>query len=153
MKFSPFKENALVSCGVKQITFWTLIGNTLKKEKGIFGKIKEIQTMFCLAFSSEKDVHYAGTMNGQIMVWKANKLDEIIPVSEGSSIFAISSLSDGFVTGGKDGTIRTWDTNFNPIEVIDLKVLVSQIDSADSFLSGGIIVLKIQNYDYCYELF
>ena len=137
MKFSPFKENGLVSCGVKQISFWTLIGNTLQKKKGLFGKIKEMQTMFCLAFSDETNVYYTGTMNGQIFVWRENQLDEIIPVSEGSSIFAISSLADGFVTGGKDGMIRTWDMRFNPIEAFDLRILLGESNSPESFFTNG----------------
>lgn len=121
MQFDAFKENGLVSCGVKQISFWNLIGNTLQKKKGIFGQIKDIQTMFTVAFGKEKDVYYTGTINGQIYVWKANQLEEIIPNAHTGSVFTIASTSDGYITSGKDGRVRTWDSNFSPIETIDLK--------------------------------
>jgi microtubule-associated protein-like 6 len=126
LQFSPFGDNALVSCGVKQISFWTLIGNTLQKKKGIFGKTKDIQTMFCLAFSKEKDVYYTGTMNGQVYVWKGNQLEEIVPNVHTGSVFTITPVADGFVTGGKDGCIRTWDSNFTALETINLKTLLGE---------------------------
>lgn len=138
LKFSPHVENCLVSCGVKQITFWKLIGNTLQKKKGIFGQIKNITTMFCLEFSStDKQVIYAGTLNGQIYIWKGTELKEILPGVHSSSIFQISKLNDGFATAGKDGKIRTWNESFNPIETIDLKMQMSHIDSPDYFFSNG----------------
>ena len=137
LQFSPYKENALVSCGVKQISFWTLIGNTLQKKKGLFGQTKDIQTMFCVAFAKDKEVYYTGTMNGQIYVWKGNQLEEILPGVHNGSVFAITSSSDGFITGGKDGRIRTWDANFSPLETIELKFLLSEHPKADIFNTDG----------------
>ncbi len=134
LQFNPNKENSLVSCGIKQISFWTLIGNTLQKKKGIFGQVKDIQTMFCLAFAKGKEMYYTGTMNGQMYVWKGNQLEEIIPNIHSGSIFTMASLVDGFITGGKDGKIRTWDMNFSPLETIDLAALISQHASPYNFV-------------------
>jgi WD40 repeat protein len=112
---------------VKQISFWTLIGNTLSKKKGLFGNTKDIQTMFCVAFSKQKDVYYTGTMNGQIYVWKGNQLEEILPGVHNGSIFTITPLPDGFLSGGKDGIIRKWDSNFSPVDIppYELKHLIA----------------------------
>ena len=77
VQFHPFQDNTVVSCGVKHIKFWTLCGNALTPQKGIFGKAGEIQTMMCLAFGPDNTT-YAGTLNGDVYVWKGNKLDRSI---------------------------------------------------------------------------
>jgi WD40 repeat protein len=149
LQFSPFADNGLVSCGVKQISFWTLIGNTLSKKKGLFGNTKDIQTMFCLAFSSQKDVIYTGTMNGQVYVWKGNQLEEILPGVHNGSIFTITSMPDGFISGGKDGIIRRWDSTFSPIEIIELKHLLAEYDKSGNFQTDGLQFIKFKNF-MCY---
>lgn len=126
MQFNPFKENSLVSCGVKQISFWTLIGNTLQKKKGLFGQPDKMSTLFSLAFSKEKFIYYTGTISGKIYVWKENQLEDIRNDAHAGSVFAILALNDGFITGGKDGRIRIWDSNFIALETIDLRTVIEQ---------------------------
>lgn len=77
-QFSPHQTNAVVSCGIKHIKFWTLSGNTLTAKKGVFGKVGEIQTMFCLAFGAAADVTYSVTFSGDIYMWKGSTLSQAI---------------------------------------------------------------------------
>ena len=77
VQFHPYQVNTVVSCGVKHIKFWSLCGNALTPQKGVFGKAGEIQTMLCLAFGPDNTT-YAGTMNGDVYVWKGNNLDRAI---------------------------------------------------------------------------
>lgn len=149
LQFSPYKENALVSCGVKQISFWTLIGNTLQKKKGLFGQVKDIQTMFSLTFSKENDNYYAGTINGQIYVWKENKLEEIIASAHEGSVFVIIKSDDGYITSGKDGYIRIWDDSFAPKDSIDLRTLLNETDCAEHFCPDGFELILF----FCYIKF
>lgn len=65
-------------------------------------------------------------MNGQVYVWKGNQLEEIVPNVHTGSVFTITPVADGFVTGGKDGCIRTWDSNFTALETINLKTLLGE---------------------------
>lgn len=109
----------------------------MQKKKGIFGKTKDIQTMFCLAFSREKDVYYTGTMSGQVYVWKGNQLEEIIPDVHKGSVYTIAAVADGFITGGKDGCIRTWDAGFQPVEKISLKDLLGAKQSVEFMCHEG----------------
>ena len=139
LQFSPFKENFLVSCGVKQITFWTLIGNTLQKKKGIFGQTKNITTMFSLAFCTiDQELIYTGTMDGQIFIWKGTELKEIIPAAHESSIFQITKLGDKLFTAGKDGNIRIWNSDLSPVETINLKHYLHLSDSPDFSMTNGL---------------
>ena len=76
VQFHPYQDNVIVSCGVKHIKFWSLCGNTLTSKKGVFGKVGEIQTMLCLAFSQD-DITYTGTLGGDIYMWKGNNLSKV----------------------------------------------------------------------------
>ncbi|EDO48487.1 predicted protein, partial [Nematostella vectensis] len=119
MQFNPYKENVLVSCGVKHIIFWTLRGNSLNPKKGIFGKTGEIQTNLCLAFGSD-DVTYSGTLSGEIYKWKGQNLAGAIPNAHTGAVFSIFGGADGFASGSKDGTVVLWDAEFKPIAKLDL---------------------------------
>ncbi|XP_006816118.2 echinoderm microtubule-associated protein-like 6 [Saccoglossus kowalevskii] len=119
IQFNPYKENSIVTCGVKHIKFWTLCGNSLTAKKGVFGKVGELQTILCLAFAQD-DITYSGTLNGDIYVWKANNLQRSIQGAHSGSIYTINASDDGYSTGGKDGYVRLWDCDFKSITKIDL---------------------------------
>lgn len=38
-----------------------------------------------------------------------------------AGIFSMYACEEGFATGGRDGCIRLWDTEFKPITKIDLR--------------------------------
>ncbi len=128
MKFNPGKDNLLVSCGVKHINFWKLTGNTLEKKKGIFGQLKAIQTMFCVAFAKADDVVYTGTTNGDVYVWKGQNLEEIVSSAHDGPIYSMITSPDGYITSGKDGKVRFWDAKFAPTTSWDLKENISECD-------------------------
>ena len=116
----------------------------MQKKKGIFGNLNNITTMFCLGFSDlDKEVVYAGTLQGQVLIWKGTELKEIIPGVHTSSIFQISKFNNGFCTAGKDGIVRTWDANFAPLITINLKELVSHLKSPEFYFKHGQNLLKI----------
>ena len=132
LKFNPYKQNSLIACGVNHITFFNLIGNTLdNKKKGIFGNNKNMQTMFTVEIGEEevleKDsrlVCYAGTLNGKIYTWKGTQLEHIIDAHTGS-IFSIIKNSEGYLTGGRDGNIKKWDSKFTLLLEINLQDIFS----------------------------
>ncbi|XP_071834835.1 echinoderm microtubule-associated protein-like 6 isoform X3 [Apostichopus japonicus] len=119
-QFNPFRINSLVSCGVKHIKFWSICGNALTAKKGIFGKAGDIQTMLCLAFGTE-DLTYTGTLGGDIYVWKGINLLRVINDAHQSSIYGMDTCEDGFATASKDGCVRIWDVDFQPISTINLR--------------------------------
>ncbi|XP_043551898.1 echinoderm microtubule-associated protein-like 6 isoform X1 [Chiloscyllium plagiosum] len=118
--WDPYQQNRLVSCGVKHIKFWTLCGNALTPKRGIFGKTGDLQTILCLACAKDETT-YSGALNGDIYVWKGLNLVRTIQGAHGAGIFSMYSCEEGFATGGRDGCIRLWDTDFKPITKIDLR--------------------------------
>ncbi|EMP26071.1 Echinoderm microtubule-associated protein-like 6, partial [Chelonia mydas] len=120
ISWDPYQPNRIVSCGVKHIKFWTLCGNALTAKRGIFGKTGDLQTILCLACAKE-DVTYSGALNGDIYVWKGLNLVRTIQGAHSAGIFSMYGCEEGFATGGRDGCIRLWDTDFKPITKIDLR--------------------------------
>lgn len=45
----------------------------------------------------------------------------IIWLTQQAGIFSMYACEEGFATGGRDGCIRLWDTDFKPITKIDLR--------------------------------
>uniref|UniRef100_A0A8D1EVV9 EMAP like 6 n=1 Tax=Sus scrofa TaxID=9823 RepID=A0A8D1EVV9_PIG len=120
ISWDPYQPNRVVSCGVKHIKFWTLCGNALTAKRGIFGKTGDLQTILCLACAKE-DITYSGALNGDIYVWKGLNLIRTIQGAHSAGIFSMYACEEGFATGGRDGCIRLWDTDFKPITKIDLR--------------------------------
>ncbi|XP_075452064.1 echinoderm microtubule-associated protein-like 6 isoform X1 [Ascaphus truei] len=120
ISWDPYQPNRLVSCGVKHIKFWTLCGNALTAKRGIFGKTGDLQTILCLACARD-DITYSGALNGDVYVWKGLTLVRTIQGAHSAGIFSMYACEEGFATGGRDGCIRLWDTDFKPITKIDLR--------------------------------
>ncbi|XP_048456030.1 echinoderm microtubule-associated protein-like 5 [Rhincodon typus] len=114
------QPNKMISCGVKHIKFWSLCGNALTAKRGVFGKTGELQTILCLACARD-EITYSGALNGDIYVWKGINLVRTIHSAHGSGIFSMNACEEGFATGGRDGCVRLWDLNFQPITLIDLR--------------------------------
>eukprot|EP00163_Fabomonas_tropica_P034258 TRINITY_DN93_c0_g1_i1.p1 TRINITY_DN93_c0_g1~~TRINITY_DN93_c0_g1_i1.p1 ORF type:complete len:2052 (-),score=797.91 TRINITY_DN93_c0_g1_i1:729-6884(-) len=118
IEWSPFDESQLATCGVKHISFWNHIGNTLKKSKGKFGKKAKVQTILSIAYSPDGFV-YTGTTGGDIFKWKDSRcVDKIRDVHDGP-VFSVQPSSGGFVSGGKDGVINTYDKNFEKLKTLE----------------------------------
>ena len=45
----------------------------------------------------------------------------IMCLNQQAGIFSMYACEEGFATGGRDGCIRLWDTDFKPITKIDLR--------------------------------
>ena len=87
----------VITCGVKHIRFWTLLGNTLQHKEGTFGKL-EAQTLLCIGHfleSNQKNTDrnkdpdiscFTGAINGYIYVWKKYKIEKFIPGIDGVCI-------------------------------------------------------------------
>ncbi|KAI0227896.1 Echinoderm microtubule-associated protein-like 6 [Lamellibrachia satsuma] len=70
--------------------------------------------------SHPDDITYAGTLSGDVYVWKGRNLQKVIQGAHQGGIYTMDCADEGYVTGAKDGMIRLWDTDFKPISKIDL---------------------------------
>lgn len=108
--WSITQPDSLVTGGVRHIKFWKLAGSSFTSKRGIFGKKGKSDSMLCVAFAKDGDT-LSGGANGLAYRWRGNTLIGTIKCHTGPlySIFAIGEL---YLTGGKDGTIGMWDSDF-----------------------------------------
>ena len=93
---------------MKHASFWRLVGNTLKKNKGIFGNKGPIQSMLCVAFG-ENGVAYTGTLSGDIYAWAEGRLVKVYPRVHQGPVYALFATPNGTAcSSGKDGVIAMW---------------------------------------------
>ncbi|CAF0987237.1 unnamed protein product [Adineta ricciae] len=131
----------VITCGVKHIRFWTLLGNTLQFNEGQFGK-SEAQTLLCIGHfgwkpeeskgaTDDENICFTGAINGDLIVWKKGKIDRIISTAHNSTIYSIETTNDGFLTSGKDGFVRAWTRGFNPFgQPVRIPSLISDSEIA-----------------------
>ncbi|CAF1349306.1 unnamed protein product, partial [Didymodactylos carnosus] len=107
-------QDQLITCGVKHIRFWTLLGNTLQYKDGSFGKF-DVQTLLCIGHFSVPKTCFTGAINGDIYIWKDGKVDRFIAAAHSSSIYSIAMTANGFLSSGKDGLVKIWNDDFTPV--------------------------------------
>lgn len=125
-----------VTCGLKNIKFWSLCGNFLTPKSGEFGGGGgarsdggagggggESQTLLCLAFGENK-ITFSGALNGSIFLFREEKIEGIHEFAHKGGVFCMKKIENGFATGGRDGQIRIWDENFKPKNWISIEKFV-----------------------------
>jgi microtubule-associated protein-like 6 len=115
-KWNPHAADKIVTVGVKHIKFWNQVGAGFTSNRGLFGKLSGVENMTCVAFGKTPDLCYTGGGNGSIYVWKDDKLAKLIQAHTGP-IFSIYAheQNEAYVTGGKDGAIVLWNSDFAQI--------------------------------------
>lgn len=113
IKWNPHANDQLVTVGVKHIKFWNQVGGGFTSNRGLFGNLSGVDNMMCITFGKTVDLCYTGGGNGSIYVWKDKKLAKLIKAHEGP-LFAIYAHEnyEAYVTGGKDGSIILWNSQF-----------------------------------------
>ena len=86
-QFHPGNDNALVSCGVKHIKFWTLCGNSLDSKKGLFGKTGAIliQQVMLPCFNNKQ------LFQVKFKLFSAWRLDQMMSHTQGPSVVMSTS--------------------------------------------------------------
>ncbi|XP_072318016.1 echinoderm microtubule-associated protein-like 6, partial [Eucyclogobius newberryi] len=118
VSFDPLHPDRLVTCGVKHIKFWTMCGTLLAFRRGVFGTVLE-QTI--LSLSLRDDITFSGALSGDVLVWSNGLLVRTVANAHAAGIFSLHVSEDGFASGGRDGCVRLWDQDFNPITRINLR--------------------------------
>nr|CAB3242502.1 echinoderm microtubule-associated protein-like 2 [Phallusia mammillata] len=116
-EFNPHVENSIVTCGKSHVIFWTLDGGQLTKKQGLFEKHEKPKYLLCLAFTPTGEV-LSGDSNGNIQMWaqgSTRKISQVIQ-AHGGPVFTICATKEGYITGGKDGCIKKWDTKFQMLQ-------------------------------------
>jgi WD40 repeat protein len=132
-------EKTIVTCGVRNVTFWTMSKGHLQGREATGGGSKR-QTMLCLAFTSD-GMTVTGAQNGCIYLWKFAHLERTVVAHRGP-LMDIAVSHDGLLTAGKDGLARLWDYDLTASVRIDAGELTHGM-LAEGESSGGSCVRAV----------
>eukprot|EP00051_Salpingoeca_urceolata_P007134 m.94665 g.94665 ORF g.94665 m.94665 type:complete len:1961 (-) comp15130_c0_seq1:316-6198(-) len=137
IKFNPVNPGEVVTVGIKHIKFWNQAGGGFTAKRGTFGNKGALDTMLSLAFDNQGNA-CSGAANGQIYRWSGNSLASTVKAHKGP-VFVLNHLTEGmsgaggsmFLSGGKDGAVRIWNENFDPLQTYE----VTQTNMASSCMN------------------
>ncbi|KAM9989712.1 hypothetical protein ACTFIY_005743 [Dictyostelium cf. discoideum] len=86
IQFNPFNMHNLLTFGDRHINFWTLNETMISKKKASFGKEFQQNTIIHCCYVYSFDTTFFGTSDGNILVFKANNLIQIIKLSPNNQI-------------------------------------------------------------------
>ena len=117
-------EFELITGGVHTVTFWKTMGSgILEATRGYFGRRGKVQPLTCAC--SIRQLIVTGTVSGHLYTWDQEKRTILQAIKAHSStvnaIIARTTLKgDFFVTGGKDGVIKLWNTSMHCIKAFNM---------------------------------
>ncbi|EKX32589.1 hypothetical protein GUITHDRAFT_82168, partial [Guillardia theta CCMP2712] len=130
LAFNP-RDDVLVACGVNMIEFLR-IGLSRTGQRGMS------PSMLCAAFTKTEfsltttirnaveGLCLTGSDIGNIYLWKREEQIDMIVSAHRSSVHAIVTFVNGFCSGGKDGKVRVWSNDLEPLNSFDISAVLQQ---------------------------
>ena len=165
IKFSPFEEDILYSCGRENIKCWRIKNDHLNGKAIVLNQFARGNNFLCLDYNnamfgddfSSKGKVYVGSNNGCIFQIACNsqELEAVYKVQE-SAILALAVNEAFCATGSQDGYLRIWPVDFSEflIEakhdtgVCAVDISYDAMEILCGTLGGAIGVLNVQNKEY-----
>ena len=165
IKFSPFEENVLYSCGKENIKCWRINKDHLTGKAIILNQFARGNDFLCLDYNNtmfgddftNKGKVYIGSNGGCIFQIACNnqELEAVYKVQD-SAILALAVNEAFCATGSKDGYLRIWPVDFSEflIEakhdtgVCAVDISYDAMDILCGTIGGSIGVLNVQNKEY-----
>jgi WD40 repeat protein len=116
-KFKPGSETEFVTCGVKHIKFWKVVGGELQGVRGILGSNQKMPTMLSCAFGPDGTT-YSGSIGGEVFMWRDKRLFKVAAASPSGlkfkqvpvfTLHVATGREPCLISGSKDGSVRFWD--------------------------------------------
>ena len=165
IKFSPFEENILYSCGRENIKCWRIKNDHLNGKAIVLNQFARGNDFLCLDYNNtmfgddftNKGKVYVGSNGGCIFQVACNnqELEAVYKVQD-SAILALAVNEAFCATGSKDGFLRIWPVDFSEflIEakhdtgVCAVDISYDALDILCGTLGGSIGILNVQNKEY-----
>ena len=165
IKFSPFEEDILYSCGRENIKCWRIKNDHLNGKAIVLNQFARGNNFLCLDYNnamfgddfSSKGKVYVGSNNGCIFQIACNsqELEAVYKVQE-SAILSLAVNEAFCATGSQDGYLRIWPVDFSEflIEakhdngVCGVDISYDAMEILCGTLGGAIGVLNVQNKEY-----
>ena len=103
-------DNKFITCGENDIKFWFVTGFNVVCKKGSMENFEPI-TSAAFAFPSKTCV--TGTSTGKLLVWSQGTATTAVSDAHKGMVLTLLAKSNQLISGGEDGIIKVWDSNFN----------------------------------------
>ncbi len=165
IKFSPFEDNVLYSCGKENIKCWRIKKDHLNGKAIVLNQFARGNDFLCLDYNntmfgedfSNKGKVYVGSNGGCIFqIACTNQELEAVYKVQDSAILALAVNEAFCATGSQDGYLRIWPVDFSEflIEakhdtgVCAVDISYDAMDILCGTLGGSIGILNVQNKEY-----
>jgi len=128
IEWSSKTKGQLVTVGVKHVFIWTWTGGSIKRNRGLSGKVG-IQTYFCHRFMDNGNV-LLGSKKGQLVMYDAmTRTPKVVAKPHKGAVFALVKVKGGYITGGKDKFLRFFDNSFKEKWSLEFGSYVRSVNS------------------------
>jgi WD40 repeat protein len=120
------RDTALLSCGVKSIKLWTVANRCMTSSVPVLNALGDLQSFLCCTYFAGLPV--IGAVDGSLYILSAigDILRRNVKAHDGEICSIHTSLDNKqLVSGGKDGMIRIWNTNYDCLKEIQLESILS----------------------------
>jgi len=171
LKFSPFEELHLVTCGRESIRFWRVKNGHLPGCSVVLDSLARQLHFTCIAFEYNKmsqpvflgenlgDRHrmYVGTAKGKLvqLSYRSRKV-QVVRQLHNAAITAICANEGFVVTASIDRYVRVWPLDFqsyylhalHEASLVGVDISVDGLQILCSTTDGAVGMLDMQNQDY-----
>ena len=164
MKFVPYNDEILISCGIDNIKFYRIKNNNLYEKSVVLSQYSK-NNFLCIDFSksifgdnnSDKGKAYVGSSSGSVFqISCASQELESVYLIQNSPILCISSNEILIATGSADGFCRVWPVGFEEFimeakhdsGICSIDISYDSIDILCGTLNGSIGSLNIHSKKY-----
>ena len=164
IKFSPFEQNILVSCGKENIKFWRIKNDDhLGGKAVVLNQYARNNNFLCVDFDNPfigeacKGRVFIGSDSGCIFQISCNSMElESIYKIQDSPILALSVNDAYCATGSQDGFLRVWPIDFSEFileakhdsGVCSVDISFDALEIVCGTLNGSIGTLNISSKQY-----
>ena len=134
-------------CAVKEVNIFTVKTGKMKKTKCTGLKGAELTSIMCCGYLKDKLI--CGSINGKLLICSGTQFTKAYKAHKTAlNTLYIRSDDSGFITGGGDGIIISWDNKFKILSKIDIKKpevhsLNPKIRSVCENENGNILIKKL----------
>ena len=164
IKFVPYSDEVLISCGKENIKFYRIKNNNLYEKSVVLSQYSK-NNFLCIDFNksifgdnySDKGKAYIGSSSGAVFQISCLSQElESVYLIQNSPILSLASNEIFVVTGSEDGYCRVWPVGFEEFimeakhdsGVCSVDISYDSIDILCGSLNGSIGILNIYNKNY-----
>ena len=111
----------IACCAVKEVNVFSVQPGKMKKTKCTGLKGSEITSIMCCGYLKDKLI--CGSINGKLLICSGIRFTKTFKAHKTAlNTLYIKNDDSGFITGGGDGIILSWNSKFKIINKINIKV-------------------------------